>query len=554
MKKMLLIPLLFCLFFMGPLFMGPPSLRGADAISSSKKDLRMALRHRDEKATVKAIRELVSVGGKQSISVFLKILLRFPRGEERLYWMLLQGATSYHDTGALTELAHFIIAKKNTGVSRDLLFALAQNSSVEVLVVLKEVLKKGPYDLQLMAVDQISNIKHPSSVDALLDAWKVIRKKSGHETLVKRISQSLSALTGQTMGTMYENWQGWWSQNRRNGLKGGSGDSEKTTGTVIDRLGKNRRSEYEELKKLPKERILVIKGTPCKVKGVDHNFDHIEDTLDSLGIPHTVVTKREFNDKNFSLKGRMMILINCSLSWEHCACPTCKAGGSTVQRLQQCTGCDKHDIVTDKISPDGVKKLQYFAAAGGYLFTEDWVLVEVLEKAWPGLVRKGDPTREEMTVNVLPGRFHGSHSYLRGIFGFKKKEESSGGGKAGRSTVLRGLDEALEKIKHTWKVDRESPSIKIVSPYKVSKIMASPELAKQMKGNDCVAVTFSVVGGNRRPTTGRKMGEVSEMRGGRVLHVISHFGHQKSTEDEFTLQNLMINFILEAKQRWDWRK
>ena len=39
------------------------------------------------------------------------------------------------------------------------------------------------------------------------------------------------------------------------------------------------------------------------------------------------------------------------------------------------------------------------------------------------------------------------------------------------------------------------------------------------------------------------------MTGGRVLYVLSHFGKQAATSDEYALQNLLINFLVEASER-----
>ena len=39
------------------------------------------------------------------------------------------------------------------------------------------------------------------------------------------------------------------------------------------------------------------------------------------------------------------------------------------------------------------------------------------------------------------------------------------------------------------------------------------------------------------------------MSGGRVMYVLSHFGKQKSKKDEYALQNLLLNFLLEASER-----
>ena len=38
--------------------------------------------------------------------------------------------------------------------------------------------------------------------------------------------------------------------------------------------------------------------------------------------------------------------------------------------------------------------------------------------------------------------------------------------------------------------------------------------------------------------------------GGRVLHVMSHFGKQQgSSEDTFVLQNMILNFIMESNRQ-----
>ena len=36
---------------------------------------------------------------------------------------------------------------------------------------------------------------------------------------------------------------------------------------------------------------------------------------------------------------------------------------------------------------------------------------------------------------------------------------------------------------------------------------------------------------------------------GRVLHVVSHFGKQASYQDEATIQNLLVNFLLDGNVR-----
>lgn len=541
-----------CLIIAISMMVGLPLVSAKDFVKESQKELLNGLRARDEAAVKKTIKSLVGFGGKKSAKLLLALVKRFPAGEEKFYWLLVHGATSFQDPAALGELEKFIIKNRRRGVSRDLMFALSHNPSPKVLPILEAVLDRGGYDLQLMAVDQLGGISTTKTVDILIAHWKSVKGKKDTSTIVDRIVRVLTSLTKQPLGKSYENWRDWWKVNRSRGLSANTGSSQ-GGGTVVAGMSRHRGSEYGELRTLPKERILVITGSKCATAGVDHNFDHIEHTLTDLKIPHRTATKKEFNDPKFSLKGVMVIMINCSLSWDHCVCPTCKAGGTQSNRLMQCTGCDKHINERDDIKQGGIQKLKTFVEYGGYLFTEDWVLKEVLAKAWPKYVRNGKPVTKEQVVDISPARFRSSHSYLRGIFGYKKKDEKNSGA-TGKSTVLRAAEDALKKVNHTWKVDSESPTIKVMNKYKVTKLLVSQKLRKMSKGNDCMAVTFGVARRSNRQLTGRNYGEVSEMRGGRVLHVISHFGKQKSADDEHTLQNLMLNFVIEAKKRWDHRQ
>jgi hypothetical protein len=83
-------------------------------------------------------------------------------------------------------------------------------------------------------------------------------------------------------------------------------------------------------------------------------------------------------------------------------------------------------------------------------------------------------------------------------------------------------------VKHEWKIDNESPSIAVLSP-KVEVLIVSSDLEKKC-GDPAVALTFSA-------------------KKGRVLHVLSHFGKQSSTHNEATLENLLVNFLIEVNVR-----
>jgi hypothetical protein len=94
---------------------------------------------------------------------------------------------------------------------------------------------------------------------------------------------------------------------------------------------------------------------------------------------------------------------------------------------------------------------------------------------------------------------------------------------------------------------------------RVVTLLTSPELMKSTKGDDAVAITFAVKPGEATPGGPKKGAPVASgtelshdrksMAGGRVVYVLSHFGKQESATDEFSLQNLLINFLVEANER-----
>ena len=93
-----------------------------------------------------------------------------------------------------------------------------------------------------------------------------------------------------------------------------------------------------------------------------------------------------------------------------------------------------------------------------------------------------------------------------------------------------------------WQIDNQSPNIKIDNKQDVVILIISPQLAKMYKDEGAVAVTFRVVDPAIRTTGGK---DSNYLPGGRVLHVMSHFGHQRSKVSEFALQNLLVNFLEE---------
>lgn len=193
-------------------------------------------------------------------------------------------------------------------------------------------------------------------------------------------------------------------------------------------------------------------------------------------------------------------------------------------------------------------KIRRYVDNGGYLFTEDWALKEILAARFKEFVDLG-PYLPGMDVNIFPKPGAAMHPYLRRIF--VKPPKSMGG-------TMSETD--FEKVAHTWKIDNESPAIKITNRDKVTILIYSSDVGEKSKaggGSDAVAITFAVSpkpgtssAGSDPVATGKPIEQDrAKMSGGRVLHVMSHFGKQKNQDDEFAIQNLLINFLIEANER-----
>jgi hypothetical protein len=234
-----------------------------------------------------------------------------------------------------------------------------------------------------------------------------------------------------------------------------------------------------------------------------------------------------------------------------------------------------HRACNHKLSDNAVKRLKEYVEAGGYLFTEDWGLTDILARAWPQLVGPGSYLPEG-EVDVGPARGSTMHPMLRGVFVDAKKtiketdlgEQPKDGLKEGPVTVSedvrKKIEESVKKPDNKWKVDDESPYIEVKNKQQVTVLMSSKKVGDLASGNDTVALTFGGPYGygkgenvSRKDRTQLRDGEGEGSLGkripgvikGRVLHVLSHFARQHAKEDEFALQNLALNFLLEAKAR-----
>lgn len=537
-------------------------------VNELKKLVQQAALSGDAASLAEVLRTIGKMPGREPAAAVLSSASSLSRGPDDIYWFLLQGVAGFKGPDAFTEMGEFVVRYRSKPISRDLLNSLRKCKSKYVNRVIRRVLADCPADMQLMAVDIAAEVPVRRTVDILLPvlAREDLKDRGGKkpETALKlAIISALEALTKQTFGNSLINWQGWWANAREQGLKvirDEADDHTPTTGLARP-LDPVRARQFLGLEQMPAGSVLVIKG-PTAANGNDTNFDHIEHLLQRIRIPHEVVEKGELENPSFRLDGVAAIFVNCTQIHKFCQSPGHTAGAYTGKRLHRCEGPAPHDTVQFKMKQEAIEKLVKFVERGGYLFTEDWGLVEILEIGFSKFLRSGTAL-EGGDVGVRPERGMTAHPLLRGVFvppvdisALRRKyyededddedleeydpsvEDDPGDVDVdrGKTAVGEGDATSIEEIgdpdirlvQHRWKIDKESPALDIRSK-KVLVLIDSQELEIAC-GEGAVAVTFP-------------------LKKGRVVHVLSHFGKQTSSDNEATIENLLVNFLLQVRIR-----
>jgi hypothetical protein len=213
--------------------------------------------------------------------------------------------------------------------------------------------------------------------------------------------------------------------------------SEKAAADLLHRrLAREKPEDVALLKSVKGKDIVVVAG----------EMDHIEQVLAATGIPFTIIQPAQVAD--FPLKSSMALMVNCP-----------------------------------GVMPDaGAKRIERFVRAGGLLYTTDWALKSIIEKAFPNTIAFGGSLTE---AEVVPVVVDGTTDNLM-------------------SNVL------LRKgSKPQWYLEGGSFPIKVLDPKKV-EVLAHSETMGSKYGASPVVVHF-------------------RWEDGEVIHVVSHFYRQLDT-------------------------
>ena len=206
---------------------------------------------------------------------------------------------------------------------------------------------------------------------------------------------------------------------------------------VADEMIKDRMKDqgmFDEFKKLEESDIIVIKG----------QYDHIENVFRNTGVDFGISSDYGFN--GIRLNPDQIIFVNCP----------------------------------GRIGERGLMNIKSFVESGGFLFTTDWALRNIIEKAFPGFIEYNNrPTGDEVVRVEL---VQNDDKFLNSIMG--------------------PSEEPL------WWLEGSSYPIRVVDNEKVEILVKSREIENKY-GESPVLVSF-------------------DYGKGKVYHMISHFYLQRS--------------------------
>jgi hypothetical protein len=216
------------------------------------------------------------------------------------------------------------------------------------------------------------------------------------------------------------------------------------------------------------ERSLLGSLDPRRVHICQGCYDHVEKVLDLMGIRYDALKPEEVAAAPLAADG--LLVIDCGV---------------------------------DRLDADAAASVRRFVEAGGYLCTTDWALENVLEPAFPGVLRslyksgRGVSTQKEIVHFRLAAPLH---------------------------PLVRGLRPVAEG--GVWWVEDQAHPIEIADTRRVVVLVESEEF-RQRYGSAVLAVTFG-------------WGK------GRVLHLLGHaWQREGNLKGTYAMQRMILNFLLE---------
>jgi hypothetical protein len=243
---------------------------------------------------------------------------------------------------------------------------------------------------------------------------------------------------------------------------GGSGKANQAASKFVMRaIGGEGGRLARLLRRRPPAETLVIRGT----------YDRVENVLDLFKVPYTIIDSREL--ATYDLSGVRSIFANCS-----------------------------NEVLPRRTA----ERIGAFVKKGGYLFSTDWALENVVEKAFPRTIQALRQRTNRKQIRGTPDMVVGVKASLR------------------RHFFIEGT--GLDRSDAQWWLEDSSYPIKVLR--KDVEVLVDSDELKQKYGTGAVAVTF-------------RWGE------GRVVHVMGHYYQKKGNlRGTFAMQKIITNFLVAA--------
>jgi len=470
----------------GLFYLGRPVSASPDDWSQATRLFQAALAAGNEGQLEQAALKVAADNSPRAVEFLLKAART---AQPAAYWICIAALSRATDPKALSAIADEVLKGKVPGLRRDLIMAFRLCESANAVEPLLRIVKEGTPDVQVSALDELVDRGHVGVIPVLVELAQKDPKPD--KELNRRFFKAIRALAKEEPEGGPAQWKAWWEK------KGGDVKPDPDAGTVKRRVGetvvesvrRGRLTDYEDLRKGRKEEILVVRG----------ESDSVQDVLTLLGINHIVLGWEKIQgleDPNFAQY--MAVFVNCGTGdW-----PTRQA-----------------------------ERTRKYIADGGYLFVTDIGILQAIQPAFPGFIDTSKGGGQDLRVGIVPCKGSTGHPLLRGV------------------DLPLGM--APQKARLEWQIDGGGPSIGF-DPSKVVPLVDAPDLAKKRRPTT-VAAYFAygeepkVV--QEAVAVGGVYEEFAREKSGKVLCVLSHFVKQRTNEDGFVLQNLLLNFLIEARDR-----
>jgi hypothetical protein len=429
------------------------------SIGKAKKKLNRALAANNEAAIQSAITSLGEVDTVAAAKIILQVTAQ--RRDFDLSGYAIEALASTKSKSVKAFLLKSITKNKIWWLRYLLIDVCDKINDVDAHVALEETIKdKHSIVLQHLA-DIYGAHKNAEAVDRIIDilgraeALKV-------EHLQKHILNLLKNLVGHELVNS-QDWRSWWSSRRKSfDFSKPLPKKEKAKGssTVSDNL--KSRGDDKYISEIAEGDVVVVEG----------KYDKIQDVLKGLKVPFKLIKKPQL--KSLRFKSSMVLIFNCD---------------------------DKG------IDQNMARTITSFVKSGGYIFTSDYEVRNVLTHSFPKYV--APKTGGSGKVTGIPNLKHLVHPYLRDVFGPYNPY-----GTVNKVSAWKDID--------TWDLPQ------IINPSRVLPLVVSQKNNKQGQ-LETVVLTFRHGLGS-------------------VLHVLGHYAEQVGSPDGFARRQLLANFIVEKQK------